>query len=347
MANDRSLDLTKVDFKKGVLSEGFTNDETPLDEYNMNQLAGGIQKNHQSIETITNELDGLKTNSVSKSTFDEMMNHLEDRNVKEIEPTLNVNVDYGGSYELGSNITLKFTTFFNDGQYKYGCIDTNNGTKYNKDAPTGVTLTNYEVTFNGETITGTSTSATYTSFKAYNVSSTEPKSVTGVFNCQNNSNKTPVSNLGRTISDSKYGNKTNAPATISGNSTVSGYRMGCFAGTYPHDVTVSSIDSSAIRYFGGTKERGYRSNKAYTSGAFELQIPVGAKSILIACPATKTGPIDILNTTVNAPMTNLFVKVKTVNVMGAGSELGEDYNVWMYKPTVAYTTPATLRITLG
>ena len=339
MANDKILDLTKVDFKKGVLSEGFTNDETPLDEYNMNQLVGGIQKNHQSIETLT-------TNSVSKSTFDEMMNHLEDRNVKEIEPTLNVNVDYGGSYELGSNITLKFTTSFNDGQYKYGCVDTNSGTTYDKNAPTGVTLTNYEISFNGKTKTGTSTSATYTSFDEYNVSSTETKSVTGKFSYTNSSNKVPVSNLGRKISDSKYGNKTDATATISGNKTVSGYRMGCFAGTYPYDVTVSSIDSAAIRHFDG-KERGYRSDRAYTSGAFELQIPVGAKSILIACPATKTGPIDILNTTVNAPMTNLFVNVKTVNVMGAGSELGEDYNVWMYNPNVAYTLPATLRITLG
>lgn len=331
----------EIKFDSGVLSDGFKNDETPLDAYNLNQLAGGIHKNHQSIETLTTELDGLKTNSVSKSTFDEIMNHLEDRNVKEIEPTLNVNVDYGGSYELGSKITLKFTTSFNDGQYKYGCVDTNSGTTYDKNAPTGVTLTNYEISFNGETKTGTSTSATYTSFEEYTVSSTEPKSVTGKFSYTNSSNKVPVSNLGKQISGSKYGNKTNASATISGNSTVSGYRMGCFYGTFEYDVPVTSINSDAIRTL---QNRSYR---GYTTGSFNWTIPVKAKSLLIACPAYKTGLTSVLNTTVNASMTSLFEEVATINVNGAGNDTGEPYNVWMYKPAKAYTNTASLTITLG
>ena len=58
----------------------------------------------------------------------------------------------------------------------------------------------------------------------------------------------------------------------------------------------------------------------------------------------------VLNTTVNADMTESFIK-QTVKVAGAdndtSSKYAKDYNVWVYTPAEAYGSTAALTITLG
>lgn len=363
-----------IDYSK-IFTNEFENGETALDETNMNTLLYAIEKNNlnikhiydylnnrivtidnnfknidTTIENIDNTIENLDNGyatdaelaninnklSGNISDINTALDNLEDKNVLSKKPTLTITYKDTGLFELGTKVRPSFTYTFDDGEYKYGCVDSN-GTKYTVSDPTGVSLNGLSVNFNGQTLT------TIGAFEEYTVGLNRLP-ITSNFSYQNKSTKTPISNLGRRVENKKIGDSNTNTAVIKGTNSVSGYMMGCFYGTTNTDITIDTITSDIIRSLN-------KSNNAYIAGNLTLDVPVGAKAIIIACPTTSIGPINVLNTTVNAKMTELFGSDKIFKTMAikdaSGTDYTTEYNVWMYKPAEAYTSTASLNITLG
>jgi hypothetical protein len=314
----------KSPLNSNLFTNGFENDDTPLDEYNLNTLIDAIHFVKGNIDT---DVSGIidRVNS-ELSDINNRLNSLDDTEVVVERPTLTVTLSGAGSYESGTTVTPSYAVSFNSGRYKYG------------PTPTGVELDNYKVTFNGQELSSSSGT-----FSPVTVGTSTSLSIQAEGKYKNTTNKVPVSSMGKPLTAKKL---TSGDLTIvySGTQTVSGYRMGCFYGTVStSDMSADKITSSMIRGLN-------KSNKSYARGNLTLNVPVGATAILIACPSNKPGPTYTLNTTVNAPMTDLFGSgkiVKTLKVPGAGTDEGENYNVWMFTPAEPYGSVASLTITLG
>lgn len=252
-----------------------------------------------------------------------------------------------GTLEIGSKIT-KFTWdgTWTDGTYEYGYLNgdgTVNTTKQAGCTPSYAISCTEAGTASGQTVDGTWTLTT-----AIAIDSDSSKSY-GVIsnNCTyGDSPRTPVNNIGEGVSGKITGSSIPKEATIS----LTGYREGFYFGTVTTDVAIDAITSSMIRGLA------IKSGANYGSGKKTVEVPVGAKTIIIACPASETGVTNILNTTVNANMNESFKvggTANTVTVGGADStedsigDYSESYNVWAFTPPEAYGTAATLEITLG
>ena len=117
------------------------------------------------------------------------------------------------------------------------------------------------------------------------------------------------------------------------------YFYGTTAGSSPPSGT--SITSVFVR--GLTK-----SNRAYATTTFTLNVPAGSTGIYIACIASRVGVTKVINeTALNADVTDTFAKQVNVDVEGANSYASVAYNVWYYIPAVPYENDAILKVTLG
>lgn len=276
------------------------------------------------LNSLLEDVFGDINNNIS--TINTKLNNLEDRNVVATKPSFSIKWTNNGSFEAGTKKILSYNISFTDGKYKYPIP---NGAAMNCDN----NLT-YSVNFNGQTEN--------TSSESFNeITLTPETNITATAQAAHgDSTVTPVTSLGVAYPEGKYSGKT---LTLN-STTLRGYRQGCFYGTVStSSFTVNNITSDIIRGLG-------KLNAAYSATSKTMTIPIGTTAILIACPKNKTGPINVLNTTVNAPMTTLFGKgniVKTLRVEGANNEAGEEYNVWMYKPTNPYGSENKLTITLG
>lgn len=132
-----------------------------------------------------------------------------------------------------------------------------------------------------------------------------------------------------------------APTIKQFTSYISGY----YFGTSENVIEGVDITNAVI------KSLKTKSNQNYKAGDFKDTVPVKTKTIIIATPKKYTGIKKIVNTTVNADMTNVFKGPYTVRVAGAdgvvSSKYSTEYNVWVYHPAQAYSNQANLTITLG
>ena len=100
------------------------------------------------------------------------------------------------------------------------------------------------------------------------------------------------------------------------------------------------LNSAAIRALTPT-------GKAYAAGTLTINVPAGAQRVVIACIEGKAGVKQVINqTAMNADVTSTFVK-SVVPVEGASGYTAQNYNVWVFEPTVPYENAATLKVTLG
>lgn len=238
-------------------------------------------------------------------------------------PTVSaVSLSGAAAKEVGTTISPSYSCTFNAGSYTYG-------------PATGITVKTWSIT-DSKGNTASTSSGTFDSFKikageTYNVSATATYTA----------GATPVTNLGNACEAKKIAAGTTAKKT---SSSYTGYRQGHFMGTLTTATASNAITSAIVRNL-TTKKNGN-----YAAGKVTLTVPVGAATIVIACPADKTGITNVLNTTVNADMTSSFVK-STVTVAGADgdatSEYAASYNVWTYSPAEAYGSSASLTVTLG
>lgn len=235
------------------------------------------------------------------------------------QPAVTVNLTGAKAVEAGTTVSPAYSATLSAGSYTYG-------------PATGITATAWEVK-DTKSHTSTTASGTFDSFKiaageTYNVTATATHGEGAV----------AKDNVGGTSSPAV---KIAAGTKSKTSGSYTGYQQGYFMGT----VTKAGTVTSAVVRGLGTKKNGN-----YAAGNVNITVPVGAASIIIACPGTSKGMTKVLNTTVNADMTESFVK-STVKVAGADgdteSSFAKDYNVWVYTPAEAYGSTAALTVTLG
>jgi hypothetical protein len=300
----------------------------------------------------------------------------------------------GTTVEVGSTFTRPTATLkiAGIGSYQYGSKDVA-GTEYTSTTATNVTFDSMKVGFGSNIDNATSfteiTDGGYTTNKTvtYTANETDIASnyvaegtTTFTFSGEAHhtaSDRYPVTNLGNYLTaGSKSGTKFTATAVgdkatdesgnviakgnitasvadgleATTNWTITGYREGFYFGTSSTEVLPENITSATIRGLATKSEANYAAGKK------TVTIPVGAKTVIIACPSDKTGVTDVLNTTVNANMNESFGVGGTpakVTVGGKDStadsvgSFGKEYNVWTFTPPEAYGTAADLTITLG
>lgn len=265
------------------------------------------------------------------SDINTALGYLADKDVIKNEPSAKITWTNNKDYEAGTTVTLSYSINFTDGKYKYWSTTDKN----NKEPNIGSSINDINVSFNGTTKENTSGS-----FDSITVTPTTNLTATATVSFSEGI-VIPTNNLGLNYEDGKYKGKNNVSLT---DASIKGYRMGCFYGNInTPNPTEDDITSNVIRGLN-------KSNKAYISSSFNHKVQIGTTAILIACPANETGPTYVINTTANAPMTDLYGttnKIKTLKVKGANGEDGEDYNIWMFKPAEPYASEANLTITLG
>ena len=275
-------------------------------------------------------------------------------------PSFSLEATSLGTKEIGTTISsVAWKGTYTNGSYSYGAVkgEGEDEVKYDAPASSNQTVSGYEVTctpVDGLGIVVKSTnqaedgSATFST--GYTVSKTASTKIASVTSkCSwGASDRTPVNNVGARCEDLQLAA---GSSTKTVDYSVSGYREGFYAGTVTTAITdpATQVTSAMIRGL-ATK-----SKTNYGKGSKTLSVPVGAASIIIACPADKTGVTDILNTTVNAGMNDAF-KLSDPTVISVGGadatadsvgSYAVDYNVWVYTPAEAYGSTASLTITLG
>lgn len=261
-------------------------------------------------------------------------------------PTFSLSATSLGTKEVGTSISsLAWTGTFTTGEYEFGSVD--GATTYTKAQGSGQTAQSYTVTCtldgtceqkeDGKVVLtnpiivdedGASNFASVTSICAWNAST-----------------RTPFNNVG-VETNGKLGAGSDTKTV---NYSVGAYREGFYYGTSTTAVAAGDIDSNFIR----TKLS--KTGAKYAAGKKTVSVPVGAASIILACPKSAKGVTDVLNTTVNAGMNDAFglTAPTVVSVGGAdatATSVGNfpaDYNVWVYTPAEAYGSTASLTVTLG
>lgn len=224
----------------------------------------------------------------------------EEKNPTITQPTASVTSSQVKAYEVGSKVTVQYSTNLNPGKYQYG-------------PATGVTATTYNVTFNSEsldTATGTFSEITVaddTNLKVQaEISHTE--------------GAVPVTNLGNEYEAGKIQAGTKTAQT----GAITGYRQ-AFWGV---DTGDAAIDSALIR--GLTASNGAAAGRTITINA-----TAGAKRIIVAIPQSSNLKVKsaILTTSMNADITGNYVKQPDpVSVEGANGYTGAPYDVYVYQP---------------
>lgn len=261
-----------------------------------------------------------------------------------------------GAKEIGTTITPSFKVKYNPNTYEYGSTSNSDAGSSTYAAGTAVTITlNDNTTLTGtiggdgsgeKEITINGTSMVVTSSTSYKGTSVSIDYAQGAI---------PLTNTGVEYSDAQVSSgtcrSTNGGAgTDKGTYAITHYREGCFYGVSKSaDFSNASLTNSFIRGLNKLKAN-------YSATSKVLKVESGTTAIIIACPADKAGPKSVLNTTVNAEMwgeTNFVPVADGVMVGGADStatsvgNYSTKYNVWVYKPAEAYSSDASLTITLG
>lgn len=304
-----------------------------------------------------------KANAAAVSEYDwdgmsvrQMFENILSKVLYPTKPSPSVNswsLSNAGAKEIGTTITPTFKVKYDPKTYTYGSVTNKTAGSGTYAAGAGATITlNDGNTLNGtiggdgsgmKEITISGAQMVVTSNTNYKGTSVSIDYAEGAI---------PLTNTGVEHADAQVdaGTCTSNTAT----SAITHYREGCFYGTVstanfnPATDCTSAIIRGLANKLGGN----YPSSETTKT----MTIPVGATAVLIACPKGKTGAVDVVNTTVNAPMGSLVGSaniVATVSVGGAdanGANVGNyatDYSVWAFVPAEAYGSTANLSIKLG
>lgn len=251
-----------------------------------------------------------------------------------------------GNREIGSAVTkINWDGTFNAGSYEFGSRSGDDLSVKHTDPGTGVTAT-YEVSCDvAGTVSGNTVDGTVTFTTPVVITGTSNQVIATVTNkCSwSASPRTPVNNVGAPKANLKIGTGSSEKTTTV---KLTGYREGFFYGTTTNKTATTQLNSSVIRARSKT-------GAGYAANSKSVTVPVGASTIIFACPATKTGVTKVYNNTVNADMTSSFVKTENVMVGGADATATSNgdyavaYNVWTFTPNEAYGTETSLTVTLG
>lgn len=258
--------------------------------------------------------------------------------------SLSVTATKSHGNEVGSIISkLSYSTTKSAGSYNYGSKENPNSND------TGITLS-YNVKYNNVSI-GTTESGSKDGLSIVIDTTTSKTYATlnGTMTC-GGTVRTPLDNLGddKDANGTAYTKASTATKTSDAKVTITGYYEGCYYGTISSAGGITSSSQLTSNVIRGLSKTGAK----YSSQTLTLNVGVGTTAIIIACDADKTGPTNVVNTTVNAPMTTLFgsgnVFAQVDVNSGNNASYKKKYKVWIYTPASgAYTQSASLSITLG
>lgn len=258
-------------------------------------------------------------------------------------PSASITLTNAGASECGTTVTPAWKTTFNKGSYQYG-------------PDTGI-VPNAAVAYHGtdadEDKVDIEAGALNNKTGAFAaVKLTAGQTIKAKLKWSSPASEaTPVTNTGNDATvdqEDCEGSKVSKIAAIAENevqssNSITGYRMGRFYGTTLSAMADGAITSAIIR--GLTKN-----NSSTTTGTFSFTVKAGARSIVIAIAGNRTLS-KVLNTTVNADMTESFTKcTDLVSVAGADApsmDNSGDYSVWFYTPAEAYASDANLTVTIA
>ena len=247
-----------------------------------------------------------------KQVFDTIF--VKEKNPSVTQPSVSVSLAGAGAKEVGTKVTPSYTASFNAGKYEFG-------------PATGCSITSWSVTDtnNAEplnTATGSFAEITVADDTNYKVTATGNFSE-GVI---------PVTNVGNEYAAGKIA----AGSKSATSSAITGYRNS-FYGTLTEK---GELTSDIIRSLN-------KSNKALTNGnSFDITIPVGAKRVVFAYPATLRDVTSVKDVNgLNAEISGAFTK-STLSVEGLNNFQGINYKVYITDFAEAVATANTYKVTI-
>ena len=239
---------------------------------------------------------------------------VKEKNPTVVQPSVSVSLSGAGAKEVGTKITPSYNATFNKGSYEYG-------------PDTGLTATwAVKDTRNEE---GTAAAG---SFSELEVGDNTNYTVTAT--ATYGAGATPLTNIGNPYA---------AGAIVAGSkngtsSAITGYRNS-FYGTLTE--MPEALSSATIRGLSG------KANSKWTNGkTFTISIPVGAKAVIFAYPATLRDVTSVKDVNgLSAEVKSAFVK-STLSVEGANAYAGADYKVYVSEFAEAVQKANTYNVTI-
>lgn len=240
-----------------------------------------------------------------------------DSNPSITQPSVSISSSSFKAYEVGTNVTPSYTATLNPGSYQYG-------------PATGITATSWSVVDNAsEPNTLTTASGSFPQMQvvdgtSYSITATASYGAGAI----------PNTALGQEYADGQI--KAGSKSATKG--TITGYRNG-FYGTTTSQYS-GTFESDNIRALTAT-------NKAVTAGTvWNISIPVGARSVIFAYPATIRDVTSVLDANgLNAEIKTAFTKVQA-QVAGANGYNPIEYKVYYTNYANANDTQNTYKVTI-
>lgn len=246
-----------------------------------------------------------------------------EKNPTATQPAVDVTCAQLGAYEVGTSVTPAYKAALSAGSYTYG-------------PATGITATQWSVS-NGtdtkETAEGTFDAIVVADNTSYAITATATHGEGAV----------PKTNLGNAYPAGKIAAGTKSgtaykSASAKSTTKITGYRNSFYGTLTAKD---GEINSALVRGL-ATK-----SNKALANGnSFNLVIPVGAKRVMFAYPATLRDVSSVLDVNgLNAEIKSGFTK-SVVSVEGAAGYQAIDYKVYVLDYANANDAANTYKVTI-
>ena len=239
---------------------------------------------------------------------------VKEKNPTVTQPSVSVSLSGAGAKEVGTKVTPSYNATFNKGSYEYG-------------PDTGLTATWAVKDSRNEE--GTAAAG---SFSELEVGDNTNYTVTAT--ATYGAGATPLTNIGNPYA---------AGAIVAGSkngtsSAITGYRNS-FYGTLTE--MPETLSSATIRGLSG------KANSKWTNGkTFTISIPVGAKAVIFAYPATLRDVTSVKDVNgLSAEVKSAFVK-STLSVEGANAYAGADYKVYVSEFAEAVQKANTYNVTI-
>ena len=255
--------------------------------------------NYTQVGNMTKSQNGTATFATKGKSVSDALTEIFSKRLQPGTPTAPaVTLTFGQAkaYEVGTTVTPTYSASLSAGSYTYG-------------PATGITATSWEVTDTA----GNSATTASGSFAEVVVADGTNYKITA--KATYGEGAVAKDNLG---SDSSPVIKIAAGSATKTSGAITGYRN-----TFYGSVTEKAeLTSTIIR--GLTK-----SNKALANGnSFTVNIPVGAKRVIFAYPATLRDVSSVKDVNgLNAEIKSAFTKT-TLTVAGAGADAGTEYKVY-------------------
>lgn len=238
----------------------------------------------------------------------------EDVMPKITQPSVRLTAAACKAYEVGTKVTPAYEAVLNAGSYEYG-------------PATGITATSWSVSNGSESLT-TATGK----FNEITVEDGTNYTITATANYGDGA-------IPKTALDNEYAaGQIKAGSKSASSAKITGYRNG-FYGTL--NAKDAAVDSALVRSLPS------KSNAAPKKGnTWNVTIPVNALRVVFAYPATVGDVASVKDVNgMNAEIASAFKK-SVVNVEGAGSFAGIDYNVYVMDLAEPNNKQNTYKVTL-